>query len=69
MQQFFTLLGQIFLIACAQTIIEQFLDSGSRPYQMRIVNIACFLGSLYFLLNFISNVMIGELTSVFKFNF
>jgi hypothetical protein len=27
------------------------------------------LGSLYFLLTFISNVMIGELTSVFKFKF
>jgi len=69
MREFFELLGQIFFISCIETIIELFIDSKARPYQTRLINIACFLGSLYFLIAYIQNVMLGELISVFKFNF
>ncbi len=69
MREFFILIGQIFIIACLQSIIELFIDPDKRPYQARLMNIACFLGSLYLLINYISNVILGEIMSVFKINF
>lgn len=69
MKEFITLLGQIFVITCLQSIIELFIDPATKSYQIRLINIACFLGSLYFLLNFINNVMLSQIASVFKFNF
>ncbi|MDR2938815.1 MAG: hypothetical protein LBV08_00670 [Clostridiales bacterium] len=69
MSEFLTLIGQIFIIACIQSIVELFIDIDKRPYQARVMNIACFLGSLYLLVNYIATVLLGEIISVFKINF
>ncbi len=69
MKEFMVLIGQIFLISCIQTITEIFVDPGSKPYQARVLNIACFAGSLYLLLQFVFNHLMKELVTVIKFPF
>ena len=69
MRELMTLIGQIFLISCVQSIIEMFVDVGSKPYQARILNIACFAGSLYLLLQFMYSHLFKELVTVFNFSF
>jgi len=69
MRELMTLIGQIFLISCVQTIIEMFVDPNSRPYQARILSIACFAGSLYLLLQFIYTHILTEIVTVFNFTF
>jgi len=65
MSDFFTLIGQIFVVFLIQLVLEVFIDTGKHPYQAAIINIACFLGSLYFLLDFLFNkVLVGLNTMV-----
>jgi len=69
LQEFLTLLGQIFIISFLQMLIELFIDSSSKPYQARVMNVACFLGCLYFLINYIATTLLTELASIFNFSF
>jgi len=64
MREFMVLVGQIFLISLVQTILEVFLKSDGRDYQIRIINIACILGSLYLVIQFVFTYIIKELTTI-----
>lgn len=59
-----TLIGQIFFISLVQTIVEVFLDTEKRSQQIRIINIACIMGSIYLLLQFVFGYILQEITSI-----
>ena len=61
------LFGQIFLIAIIQTIAEAFIDGGDKPLQIKIINIACFLASLYLVLEFMFSYIFRHITPFFDF--
>jgi hypothetical protein len=65
------LVGQIFLISLVQTVLEVFLKSENRDYQIKIINIACIMGSLYLVVQFVFSYVIRELSSIVRlpFNF
>lgn len=63
------LIGQIFIIALTQTIMEAFISPSEKPYQAKVISIACFVGSLYLLIDFILNNLIRDFSSAFNFNF
>lgn len=70
MDQLFLLLAQIFLISCFQILFEVFIDKDERPYQAKIVNLACFVGSLYLVLLFVYETLITELMTILQlYNF
>ena len=64
MREFMVLVGQIFLISLVQTILEVFLKSENRDYQIKIINIACIMGSFYLVIQFVFSYIIKELTSI-----
>ena len=66
MREFMVLIGQIFLISLIQTIVEVFLKSDNRDYQIRIINIACIMGSLYLVLQFVFTYILRELTAIVR---
>ena len=69
MREFIILIGEIFFIALLQTIIDTFLDAQKHSYQMKIINIACIMGSLYLLLQFVYNHILSEISAFVKFPF
>lgn len=68
MSEFMVLISQIFIIALIQTVMEAFVSPGEKPYQARVISIACFIGSLYLLIDFIFNNLLNNFSSVFNFN-
>ena len=69
MREFIILIGEILLIALLQTIFEVFLDKDKQALQIRMVNIACFLGSFYLLLQFVFTHILSEITTFVKLPF
>ena len=69
MREFMVLVGQIFLISLVQTILEVFLKSENRDYQIRIINIACIMGSLYLVIQFVFTYVIRELSTMIHMPF
>ena len=67
MKKFVMLLGEIFFIACLQSVIEVFMNLSEKSYQAKILNIACFCGSLYLLLEYVFNNIIKELLSFINY--
>jgi hypothetical protein len=63
MREFIILLGEILLIVLLQTVIETFFDKDKHAMQLKIINIACILGSLYLLLDYVYTNIINELTA------
>jgi len=63
------LVGQIFLISLVQTILEVFLKSENRDYQIKIINIACIMGSLYLVIQFVFTYVIKELQTIIHMPF
>jgi len=66
MNQLLMLIFQLLFISIIQTVIEAFLDTEKREQQKKILNIACILGSLYFLLQFVFNYVIKEINTIVK---
>ena len=69
MNEFLTLIGQIFLISCVQSVIETYLDMEKKTYMAKIANFACYAGALYLLLQFIFNHLLKEIFSLIQFGF
>ncbi|MCL2674569.1 MAG: hypothetical protein FWE92_04480 [Defluviitaleaceae bacterium] len=68
MREFMILIGQIFLISCIQSIIEMFVDLSGKPLQ-KILHIACFMGGLYLLLQFMFTHLFPEITQIVRVYF
>ena len=69
MREFIVLLGEILLITLLQTVVEVFVDADKRSYQMRIINIACILGCLYLVLNYVMQNIITQIQAFINFAF
>ena len=69
MREFTMLIAQLFIIALMQTVLELFFDPEKRPHHVRILNIACIIGSLYLLLQFVFEYMLGEIATIVTFPF
>jgi len=69
MNQLLLLIFELLFIAVMQMVIEAFLDSDKRETQKKILNIACIVGSLYFLLQFVFNYVIKEINMIVKIPF
>ncbi len=69
MRDFMILIGQIFIISCIQILAEMFINPDDKPYQARILNIACFTGCLLLLVQFVFSKLLNELAMVMKFPF
>ena len=69
MNQLLLLIAQLLFISIMQTVIEAFLDTEKREQQKKILNIACILGSLYFLLQFVFTYVIKEINTIVKLPF
>jgi len=69
MREFTMLIAQLFFIALIQTVLELFIDSEKRPHHVRILNIACIIGSLYLLLQFVFEHLMSEIATIVTFPF
>lgn len=69
MNEFLLLLGRIFFIAVLQIVIEAFIDPDKRPHHAMILNVACIMGCLYLLLDFILNNVLTKLASLINMPF
>ena len=69
MREFMILIGQMFLIACLQSVIEMFIEPKERPFQHRILTIACYMGGLYLLLQFAFEHLFPEMTQLVRVYF
>jgi len=67
MNEFFVLIGQIFLIALIQLILEVVIDASKRPLQATLINVACFLGGLYLVLDFLFGRFWSSLSTMIQF--
>ncbi|MDR1643283.1 MAG: hypothetical protein LBC41_07015 [Clostridiales bacterium] len=67
MKEFSVLIGQLFFVYLAQTVVEVFFDENKRA--IRLVNVACFLGQLYFVLQFAFNHILKEINTLVKMPF
>ena len=61
--------GQIFLIICIQSIIESFIDAKKKPQMVRMLSIACYVGCMYILLNFVYDFLFVELNRILSHYF
>jgi hypothetical protein len=57
------LLGQIFIIICLQGITENFISDDNKNLK-KTLNTACYLGMLYFVLQFVVSNLLPEITKV-----
>lgn len=67
MNEIIELFGHLFLIAIIQIVALSFLDEDKTPLQGKIINTACFLGSLYLVLQFFYINIAGNLGSLFNY--
>ena len=67
MRKFIILIGEIFFIACLQSVIEVFMNMNEKSYQAKVLNVACFCGSLYLLLKYVFDNIIKDLMSYINF--
>jgi hypothetical protein len=69
MRELIVFVGEILFIVLFQTVIELFFDKDKHKSQMQILNVACILGSLYLLLNFVYDNILSEISTFVKFPF
>ena len=69
MREFVLLIGHLCLIALVQMVLEAFIDSDKRPLHVHILNIACILGCVYLLIQFVFEFLLTELTAFISFLF
>ncbi len=66
MHEFLSLLGELFIIAFLQSIISYFI-SEKRSYMLELINIACYLGALYIILQFAFTYVLSQIMTMFNF--
>jgi len=69
MREFIILIGQFCLIALVQMVLEPFIDASKRPVNVHILNIACILGCVYLLIQFVFEFLLTELSSLITLPF
>ncbi len=61
---FLLLIGQIILISCIHSVMEILIDTNKNKFMSNILNVACYIGSLYLLIDFVFNNILKELASI-----
>jgi hypothetical protein len=61
------LIGQLFIIVVLQSFIEMFIDD-KKPLKT-ILSIACYVGALYLLLQFVFSNLLPEMQTLMQFAF
>jgi len=69
MREFVMLIGHLCLIALVQMVLEAFIDAGKRPLHVHILNIACILGCIYLLIQFVFEFLLSEIMAFITFLF
>ena len=69
MNEFMMLIGQIFVIACLQNISEVFIEGGSKTYLLKVLNVACYVGAFYLVLQFVFASLMPEIIRIFNVAF
>lgn len=67
MHEFLSLLGELFIITVLQSIVGAFIDSEKETYMLKIINIACYFGALYIVLQFAYNNILVKVMTMFNF--
>lgn len=66
MEQFLTVIGEIFLIICIQSIFDVLVSEKKQPYMKKVVSLACYIGSMIIVLNFMINYLFASLSDLFR---
>jgi len=69
MKELISLIGQLFLIVCIQYIIEMFIDKTTKPYLVNALNIACFAGAFFLVIQFVFDNILKEIFTIFNITF
>ena len=64
MKEFIVLIAQILIITCIQTLAEVFIDPEKNPMQVKLIGIACIVGSFYLLVQFVFSYILEEIVSI-----
>jgi len=67
--EFMILIGQIFVIACLQNISEVMIEDGSKGYLLKAVNVACYVGAFYLVLQFVFSSFMPEILRIVTLSF
>lgn len=67
MHEFLSLLSQLFLISILQSIVSFFINTEKQTYMLQLLNIACYLGSLYIVLQFAYTYVISQVINMIHF--
>jgi len=64
MTEFIVLIVQILIITCIQTIAEIFIDPTKNSMQVKLIGIACTVGSFYLLVQFVFSYILEEIIGI-----
>jgi hypothetical protein len=67
LSSFLALIGQLFIIVVLQSFIEMFLSD--KKHFSTILSIACYVGALYLLLQFVFSNLLPEMQTLMQFAF
>ena len=67
MNEFLTLLGKLFLITLLQSVINFFINKENSPYMQELINIACYLGAMYIILEFAYTHIFSQIMNILNF--
>ncbi len=66
MREFLTLMGELFLITILQNVVV-FFNAEKSSYMKELINIACYLGAMYLILQFAYENIFGQIINMFSF--
>ena len=66
MREFLTLIGELFLITMLQNVVV-FFNAEKSSYMKELINIACYLGAMYIILQFAYTNLFSQIMNMFSF--
>jgi len=69
MGEFIELIGFLFIIAMVNMIFDAIIDSGKNGFLSKLVGLACFLGGLYLVMDFMIDKLFRNMATVFYMPF
>ena len=66
MQAFMTLAGDLFLIACIQSVLEMAVSGKKQAHLQKTIMLGCYLASLVLVLRFMEEYLITVLYSLYR---
>ncbi|MCL2376549.1 MAG: hypothetical protein FWC76_04035 [Defluviitaleaceae bacterium] len=66
MTEVLSLLAELFLIGCLHVIMNLLIDAEKNPLFSKIVSIACYAGSLFIVVRFVTNNLLPQMAQIFR---